>query len=106
MNKLYYNYKHQTIGELRDGIYVKRVNPKKHFMKIYQGYGISELTLRDLKLNGCVEIRLNTGDDIYRISVEEFEKHQIKANYDDAQVFCPLKYFESKKTLEKQKTLL
>ncbi len=105
VNKLYYNYKNQPIGELYNGIYLKKVNSKKHFMRLYQGYGISEITLRDLKTNGCYEIRIQTESDLYKISVEDFEKHQIKANYDDPQIFCPIKWFESKNKVEKQRTL-
>lgn len=103
-SKIYYNYKKQPVGELRNGIYVKRVNPKKHFMKIYQGYGISASIFKELKENGCKEIRLNTGDDLYRIAMEDFERHSIKANYEDPQIFCPLKWFTSKNS--KQKSLL
>ncbi len=101
---VYYNYKNQPVGEMREGVYVKRVDPKKHFMKIYQGYGISASVFNELILDGLKEIRINTGDDLYRISLEDFQQHMIKANYEDAQVFCPLKWFESKNS--KQKTLL
>lgn len=104
MNKIYYNYKKQPVGELRNDIYLKRVDPKKHFMKIYQGYGLSLAIFEELKSIGCKEIRLNTGDDLYKIAIEDFEKHSIKANYEDPQIFCPLKWFISKSS--KQKELL
>lgn len=104
MNKIYYNYKNQPVGELRNGIYLKRVNPKKHFMKIYQGYGISESIFKELKQNDCKEIRLSTGDELYKITIEDFELHSIRANYEDPQVFCPLKWFISRSS--KQDTML
>lgn len=101
---IYYNYKHQPVGEMKNGFYVKRVDPKRHFMKIYQGYGISEIVFKQLKIEGCREIRINTGDDLYKIAIEDFEQHMIKANYEDPQVFCPLKWYTSKNS--KQKELL
>lgn len=101
---IYRNYKNVPVGEMREGIFVKRVNPAKHFMKIYQGYGISQDIFDQLKKDGCKEIRINTGDDLYRIKIEDFEQHKILANFDDPQVFCALKWFESKNS--KQNSLL
>src|SRR5258708_7022208 len=77
--KIYYNYKHQPVGEMKNGFYVKRVDPKKHFMRNYQGYGISQSIFEELKNGGCKEIRINTGDDLYRIPIQDFEVHSIKA---------------------------
>jgi len=102
MNKIYYNYKKQPVGELRNGIYVKRVDPKKHFMRNYQGYGISLSIFEELKKDGCNEIRINTGEDLYKISIEDFEAHSVKANYEDPQIFCALKWFISKSSKQKQ----
>lgn len=65
-------------------------------MKIYQGYGISLAVFEELKSTGCKEIRLNTGDDLYRILIEDFEAHSIRANYEDPQIFCPLKWYTRK----------
>lgn len=101
---IYYNYKHQPIGEMRGGIFLKKVNPKKHFMKIYQGYGISTSVYNQLVADGCTEIRVDDGTDLYRITMEDFARFKISANYDDPQVFCPLKKFQRKD--DKQKTLL
>ena len=102
MNKIYYNHKNQPVGELRHGIYLKKVDPRKHFMKIYQGYGISQSIFNELKQNGCMEIRLNTGEDIYKIAIGDFESHSIKANYEDPQIFCPLKWFISKNSKQRE----
>lgn len=101
---IYYNYKNQPVGEMRGTIYLKKVNSKKHFMKIYQGYGISEVVFDQLKAEGCKEIRISTGEDLYKISIEEFENHMIRAQHEDAQVFCPLKWFTMKDN--KQRELL
>lgn len=101
---IYYNYKHQPVAEMRNGIFVKRVNPSKHFMKIYQGYGITQSIFEEIKRDGCKEIRINTGEDIYKITIEDYEKHSIKANYEDPQIFCPLKWFTSFNS--KQKSLI
>lgn len=92
------------MGEMRNGIYVKRVDPQKHFMKIYQGYGISESVFDELKADGLKEIRINTGEDLYKISLTDFESHMLRAQYEDAQVFCPIKWFTMRDN--KQKELL
>jgi len=95
-DKIFYNYKNQPVGKLHNGIYLKKVDPKKHFMKIYQGYGVSLSVFNELKEIGCKEIRLNTGEDLYKIPIDEFELHSVKANYEDPQIFCPLKWYTRK----------
>lgn len=101
---IYYNYKNQPVGEMKNGFYIKKVNPKKHYMKIYQGYGISLGVFEQLKRDGCRQIVINTGDELYKIPIELFELHSIEANYEDPQIFCPLKWFERRN--DKQKELL
>ncbi|HRF71127.1 MAG TPA: hypothetical protein PKV66_06835 [Candidatus Pelethenecus sp.] len=94
--KNYYNYKHQLVGRMMDGKYVRNVDPSKHFMRIYQGYGISCDIFNQLKIDGCKEIRINTGKELFKIEIDVFEKNAIEANYEDRQLFCPLKYFTKK----------
>ncbi len=105
-SKIYYNHKNQPVGEMRNGIYLKRVDPKKHFMKIYRGYGISLSVFEELKRNGCKEVRINTGEDLYKISIEDYELHSIIAKYEDPQIFCPLKWFISKNNNQEQLKLI
>lgn len=102
---IYRNYKNIPVGEMRDGIFLKKVNPAKHFMKIYQGYGISESIFNQLKKDGCKEIRIHTGDELYRISFNDYVAHSIRANFDDPQIFCALKWFEAKSKTASQKKL-
>ncbi len=101
---IYYNYKHQPVGEMQNTIFVKRVKPQ-HFMRIYQGYGISSDIFNQIDHEGCTEIRINTGEDLYKISMEDFKEHSIEANFDDPQIFCPLKFFTSKAEVDRQKQL-
>lgn len=101
---IYKNYKNQPIGEMVNGIFTKHVNHKKHFMRIYQGYGISTTVFQRLKEDGCNEIVIYADNDIFRILYADFDDHKISATFDDPQVFCALKWFERKN--DKQKTLL
>jgi len=93
---LYYNSKGQVVGEMRDGIYVKRVKRDKHFMHIFQGYGISKEII-DMIAKECKEIRINEdGDRLYRIKFPDFMEKSIEKTFEDTQLFVPLSAFEVK----------
>ena len=52
-----YNQKQQRIGELKDGTYHIFKKPE-HFMRIYQGFGISDSVLKTLNDSGCINVRI------------------------------------------------
>lgn len=92
-----YHANGKVVGEMRNGIYVKRVIRSKHLMKMFQGYGISKSIVVQLAKDGCREIRINEdGEILYRIPYDLFVQKGIEKNFDDLQVFCSLKYFTSK----------
>lgn len=94
---IYYNYKGQIAGEMRLGIFVKRVDRVKHFFRMLQGYGVSTDIIQKLAEDGCKEIRINEdGDTLYRISYDDFLKNGITKTFDDEQMFVPIAKFESK----------
>lgn len=78
-------------------IYFKRVNRKKHYMRIVQGYGIQkevfEKYLRGRK--GSVVINeTDTGDKLVA-SIKTWIEHSSAANYGDGkQIFLSEKYME------------
>ena len=104
--KNYFNNKGKLAGYLKDNIYRKQVNSKKHKMKIYDAYGISSNIVVELEKEGCEEIRIKETDTeiIYRTSLDNFIKNGIERNFDGQQIFLPLKYFEVNN--EKQKVLI
>jgi hypothetical protein len=88
------NNKGQVAGELRDGIYRKVVDSKRHKMKIYNAYGV-DLEILEKMRGQCEKVRLLEKDtkNIYETSYESFLKNGIQKNYDGKQVFLPLKFW-------------
>lgn len=93
------NYKGQIAGELRDGIYRKVVERKKHLMKMFDGYGIDKHIL-DILEKDCTKIRLLEKDTkkIYETTPGVFMEKGITKNFDGEQVFLSLKYWVAENT--------
>lgn len=87
----------KIVGHLfEDKIYRRQADSKKHKMKIYDGYGIEEEIIQDLKERGCVEVRikeLDTGR-LLKTPFSEWLEHGIVADHGSVQRFLPLKHFE------------
>ncbi len=87
----------KRVGTLfADGIYRKEVDSKKHRMKIYDGYGIEEDIIQELREKGCVEIRIRETDTgrLLKTPFSEWLEHGIVADHQSIQRFLPLKHFE------------
>ena len=96
MSKEFY-LKNKLIGKLSDdGIYRKAVNSKKHKMHIYDGYGIEESIIKELKELNCKEIRIaeiDTGK-LFKAPFSEWEEHGIVGDFQTVQRFLPIKHLE------------
>ncbi len=66
-------------GEIRDGVFYKKVSPK-HFMRIEQGYGISEDVIIQLKKLECKKIKIKSKVNSYLFDFEEILNKPVK-NY-------------------------
>lgn len=91
--KVYRNQKGQVVGELKEGIFRKKVNSSRHRLRIFPAYGLDAHILDDLELSGAKEIRLKETDtkNIYSTTIENFRKHHIAKNLSHGlQVFLPL----------------
>jgi len=67
--------KGKIIGRLIDDIYISQRKPE-HFMRIFQGFGISQTVLDELKSKGCKDVRIVyegvNGTIIYECSLDKF----------------------------------
>ena len=91
----FFNDKGQICGYiLQDGIYRKKVNSKKHRMRLLDGYGIDERIVKKIK-DLVPEIRILETDtnNIYSISMSDFLEHSVVRNFEGEQRFCSVKYF-------------
>lgn len=82
----------KMVGEMRDGIFRKIVNPKIHKMRVLDAYGIESNVIEQIK-DTCKEIRIKekgTGT-VYRISFKEFMERSFEKNYSTPQRFLRIK---------------
>ena len=47
-----------VVGELTDGIFIKKVNRKKHYLRVAKGYAIQKSVVEMLIENDCKEIKI------------------------------------------------
>lgn len=96
---IFKNNKSEVIGEFREGVYRKIVDSEKHKMKVYDGYGIDEDIIDQLKAGEeeCKEVRLKEKDtgSVYSVDFATFFDKGIRKTFEGqtAQVFLPLKYW-------------
>ena len=94
--KEFFNGNGKLAGWLKDGIYRKKVNSKLHKMRMFGGaYGIDKNIVEELIKLNCQEIRIMEKDTkhILATSFESFLKIGIERNFDDIQIFLPVKFF-------------
>ena len=95
--KVFYNNKGKVAGWLKNGIYYKEVSYKKHYMKIYAGYGIDREIVDDHEMQAnCELIRLRETDTkrIYEASYDTFMTRSIEKDWGHGrQCFLSLKYW-------------
>jgi hypothetical protein len=100
MTKDYFNPDGKRVGFARGGVYYRFAKRKEHLMRRYQAYALSKSITDQLVEDGCKEIKiLEDEKTVYSISMEDFLKNGIVDSYvpGDLQVFCPLKFWKSKK---------
>lgn len=93
---IYKNQKGQIAGELgEDTAFRKKVDSKKHYMKIMSGYGIDTDILDSLKEDGCTKIKLlENSISVYEIPLDDFVEHSVERDFGHGkQSFCSLKFF-------------
>lgn len=98
MEKIYKNNKGKICGYLmNDGIYRKKVDSKKHKLRVMDAYGVDLDIVNELKNAGCTEIRILEIDTsiILSISFLEFVEKGVTRNLDGEQVLLPVKYFKT-----------
>mgnify|MGYP001611760595 FL=1 len=81
--KFYTNNEGQTVGDLFEGVYSKRVQSSKHFMRRMNGYAIETSILDDLSKMGCKEIRIfeTESETIYSVSFQTFMDKSVAIDY-------------------------
>ena len=86
--------KGKVCGVLKDGTYFKEVDSRKHKMRIYDGYGISDEIVNAIYPE-CNRIRLREKDTkrIYEVSMEDFMSKAFVKNWDGLQYFLPIKFW-------------
>lgn len=102
--KVFYNNKGKVCGWLKDGVYRKEVDSRKHKMKIYNGYGISQDIVHELWQLKCEKIRIKETDTgkVWETSFNTFiGEHSKLANFDGEQRFLPMNHW----TLSEDATL-
>jgi hypothetical protein len=93
--KKFYNNKGKVCGWLKNGIYYKEVDSRKHKMKIYNAYAVSDDIFKCLVKENCQKIRLREKDTkrIYEVDFSSFWNKAFLKDWDGLQRFLPLKYW-------------
>ena len=69
------------IGELNNGIFVKPVNRKKHYLRVAKGYAIQKEVVDTLKDNDCKEIHfVENKSRVFTIDMTTFLNHAVSFN--------------------------
>lgn len=94
VKKTYRTSEGKIAGQLVNDVYQKVVSRQKHLMKMFNGYGIDAEIFKDLKENGCREIRITEVDtgDTYTCPIETFDEKKIVKNFQGVQYFISGKY--------------
>jgi hypothetical protein len=84
-------------GEVKNNLYIKKVNRSKHFLRIYGGYAIQKEILDELKDSITdIIIQEDTGVE-YRITMENFIKRGFDIDFSHGkQTVVNEKYFTKK----------
>ena len=101
MNNLIYNPLGQIAGYVNFDTYYTQKDSTKHLFKKFQGYGISETILSQLKDKGVRTIQILEVDTnkTYRIAVENFEKSKKSYTFEgDVQKFVSVYELPTKKS--------
>lgn len=82
-------------GWITDGVFKKRVDSKKHKMKILDAYGIEKSVVDELDAMDIKEIRIKEEDTgtVFITSYENFISHRFLKDFQTPQYFLCLKHF-------------
>ena len=89
-------YRDKIIGNLEDGVFTKNVKRSKHFMKIFNGWGIQSSVFNGIE-SRCKEIVINDIESnlIYKTNTKIYREHGILKDMGHGmQIFLDEKYFE------------
>lgn len=102
----------KTIGEFNNITldYTSERDESKHLMQIYgQSWGISSDVIQKLNDFKCIEIRIRTSNNVYKVSMDKFNDNCIEAEHGAGlQKFLPLKFWtkETKVEMPEEQTSL
>ena len=69
------------IGELKDGVFIKPVNRKKHYLRVAKGYAIQKDVVDKLIENDCKEIQfIENKSRVFTIDMKTFINHGMLFN--------------------------
>src|SRR3990167_11459106 len=89
-------YRDRMVGKLEDGVFTKNVRRSKHFMKIFNGWGIQSSVFNGIE-SRCKEIVINDTESnlIYKTNTKTYREHGILKDMGHGmQIFLDEKYFE------------
>jgi hypothetical protein len=90
----FYNQKMQPIGELRNGVFRKVVRKSKHFMRIFNAWGI-EAIAREGLIGKCEFIEIFEAEDkvVYRTPFPVFLAKAFRKDFETPQYFLEKEYW-------------
>ena len=82
-------------GWIIDSVFKKRVNSRKHKMRMLDSYGFEESLVKDLDSMGITEIRIKEDDtgNVFSVPYELFKEKRFLKNFQTPQYFLQMKYF-------------
>ena len=89
----FYNKKGKVAGHLKNGIYYKTVDSRRHKLKNGNAYGIDADILKQLVVKNCEKIRLKESDTnrVYEVDFNVFlSNRSFVRDYDGEQRFLPI----------------
>jgi hypothetical protein len=93
----YTNKRGQRVGELRDGIFRKKVSGSKHLLKMMDAWGIDSSIVDELEKQGVAEIRIKDieTESVYKTSLDVFLGHSVSRDFGAGeQRFLSRKFFD------------
>ncbi len=103
MQQVFTNRLNKPIGHLEDNTFYKKVKKSKHFMRIYEGWGLDEKVFNQIK-GSTIRILDEESGIVYATDWNTFNEKGIRGNFDGKQVFLGEKYFN--KEVSKQNKLI
>jgi len=87
-----FTWKNKRIGTYKDGEFHKKVNPEKHFMRKYQGYGIDWNIISELPRE--TKVFIHAPGKTYETTIATYQDEGIQDDLGyGKQIFLPTKQF-------------